>query len=138
MRDDLEDALELYGGMPPAGQEHWFNRSLPSVTFESDTERNEFIAALHKLDKPREASHATPAPVATQSTRADFRPGQRVKVNLMGLSADGVQFSQNVESVYATIVGPIAATPPAYHVKLLIIFHGVSELNVPADRIRPI
>ena len=54
MRDELEAVLELFGGMPLGGQQHWRERSLPSVEFGSDEERQEFLAELDALDKPPE------------------------------------------------------------------------------------
>jgi hypothetical protein len=107
------------------------------VTFESPAERDEFLAALHKLDKPRATPPAATTAAAEPPATHDFAPGQHVRVNLMGLSAGSVQFSQNVESVYATILSRSPGDAPAYRVKLLISFHGVSELDVPADRVRP-
>jgi hypothetical protein len=63
MREELEDVLELYEGMPPEGQRHWRERALPSVTFESEAERVEFLAALDEREKPTgSGSGSTNAP----------------------------------------------------------------------------
>ena len=140
MREELEDVLELYEGMPAEGQAHWRERSLPSVRFSSDAEREEFIAALRERDRvtvaPTEGEEAISREAPGTSLR--FQPGQRVKVNLAGLWAEGVLFSQNVEAAFATIRDQVSTDPPAYHVELLFSFRGVQELDVPADRIRPL
>lgn len=54
MRNQLESVLELFEGMPPAGQRHWRERALPSIEFESDEERQEFLDELQDLDKEPE------------------------------------------------------------------------------------
>lgn len=139
MRDELEDVLDLYGGMPPAGQQHWRARSLPSVEFKSDAERQEFLAALRQRDQlpdkpPPRTGNNGPHPAAPAPA---FQPGQRVKADLSGLTAGGVQFSQNVEAAYATIDRPLPGEPLMYRLNLLITFHGVNQVDVSADRIRP-
>ncbi len=144
MRDELEDVLDLYAGMPPEGQEHWRKRALSSVSFESDAEREEFLAALRQRDKQPPAPRAAPAesgpPAATSAPGAAapprFQPGQRVKANLAGLSAGGVQLSQNVEAAFATVERQVSDDPPVYRLKLLISFRGITQIDVPADRIR--
>jgi hypothetical protein len=149
MREELEEVLELYEGMPLEGQEHWRARSLPSVQFESEAEQAEFLEALRERDKQpsegvgREASGVggltlTPDAQRPTPTATEFRPGQRVKVNLSGMKAGGVSFSQNVEAAWATIQSRVSEEPLVYHVELLFSFRGVRELDVPADRIRPL
>lgn len=64
-------------------------------------------------------------------------PGQRVKVNLAGLTVQGVLFSQNVQEALGTVLEQVAADPPTYRVELLFSFKGVKRVEVPADRIRP-
>ena len=139
MREELEDVLELYGGMPPEGQRHWRERSLPSVEFKSDAERDEFTEALRQRDRQEGKPFAGPIEPGPQapSPASAFQPGQRVKANLAGLTAGGVQFSQNVEAAYATIDRQISADPPVYRLNLLITFHGVQQVDVSANRIRP-
>ena len=66
-----------------------------------------------------------------------FAPGQRVKVNLAGLTIQGVHFSQNVQEAPGTIVEQIGAAPPAYRVELLFSFKGVKRVDVPEDRLQP-
>lgn len=51
MRTELEEVLTLYEEMPEAGKSHWRERSLPSIQFENDTEREEFIRALDRIDE---------------------------------------------------------------------------------------
>src|SRR5262249_46712008 len=132
MRDDLEAAWDLFEGMPLEGQKHWRERALPSVTFESDAERHEFIAGLDEREKnPAAAQKSSSGSQHSATGSASFAPGQRVKANLAGLQAGGVQFSQNVEAAYGVIDRQVSAEPPVYHVRLLITFRGVSEIDVP-------
>ena len=65
-----------------------------------------------------------------------FEPHQRVKVNLSGLTIQGVAFSQNVQEALATIVRQVSAEPATYLVELLFSFKGVKREEVPEDRIR--
>lgn len=64
-------------------------------------------------------------------------PGQRVKVNLAGLTIQGVRFSQNVQEAPGTIVEQTGADPPTYRVELLFSFKGVKRVDVPEDRLQP-
>jgi hypothetical protein len=64
-------------------------------------------------------------------------PGQRVKVNLAGLTIQGVLFSQNVQEALGTVLEQVATNPPTYRVDLLFSFKGVKRVEVPEDRIRP-
>jgi hypothetical protein len=64
-----------------------------------------------------------------------FQPGQVVRVNLAGLQAEGVMFQAAVTDAIAHIVKQTSEEPPKYLVKLLFSFRGVSEVEVPADRI---
>ncbi len=140
MRDELEDVIELYAGMPPDGQQHWRERSLPSIQFESGAERDEFLDELRSNDKqPAESQAETRHSVPTDTPMArSFKVGQRVKVYMAGLIVGSVQFSQNVEFVHATIEAQVSDDPPIYRAKLLISFRGVDEVEVPIERIRPI
>jgi len=139
MREELEAVLELYEGMPPVGQEHWRERSLPCVEFQSESEREEFLAALHERNKlPMGSASAAGSEVAAPAPGArTFSPGDRVKVNLAGIVSRGVQFSQNCEAVYAVVQSRVSEDPAVYHVKLLFSFRGVEEADVPAERMRP-
>ena len=65
-------------------------------------------------------------------------PGQRVKVNLAGLTIQGVLFSQNVQEALGTVLEHVVTDPPTYRVDLLFSFKGVKRVEVPADRIRPV
>jgi len=75
------------------------------------------------------------------SRREDLRitvmlqPGQLVRVNLAGLQAEGVMFQAAVTDAVAHIVKQTSEQPPKYLVKLLFSFRGVTEVEVPADRI---
>jgi hypothetical protein len=66
-----------------------------------------------------------------------FAPNQRVKVDLANLTVQGVQFSENVREVLATVVQQTSADPPTYLVELLFTFRGVKRVELPEDRIRP-
>lgn len=64
-------------------------------------------------------------------------PGQRVKVDLSGLTIKGVTFSQNVREALATIVQQISTNPSVYLVELLFSFKGLKRVEVPEERIKP-
>lgn len=64
-----------------------------------------------------------------------FQPGQLVSVNLAGLQAEGVMFQAAVTDAVAHIVNQTSEQPPKYLVRLLFSFRGVTEVEVPADRI---
>jgi hypothetical protein len=61
--------------------------------------------------------------------------GQLVRVNLAGLQAEGVMFQAAVTDAVGHIVKQTSAEPPRYLVKLLFSFRGVTEVEVPAERI---
>jgi len=65
-----------------------------------------------------------------------LEPNQRVKVNLSGLTIQGVGFSQNVKEALGTIMQLVSAEPPTYLVELLFSFKGVKRVEVAEDRIR--
>src|SRR5439155_13550961 len=65
-----------------------------------------------------------------------FQPGQLVRVNLAGLQAEGVMFQAAVTDAVGHIVKQTSEQPSKYLVKLLFSFRGVTEVEVPADRIR--
>ena len=64
-----------------------------------------------------------------------FQSGQVVRVNLAGLQAEGVMFQAAVTDAVGHIVKQTSEQPPKYIVKLLFSFRGVTEVEVPADRI---
>ena len=66
---------------------------------------------------------------------ASLQPGQAVRVNLAGLQADGVLFHAAVTAAVGNVVRKISENPPKYLIKLLFSFRGVSEVEVPEDRI---
>ena len=66
---------------------------------------------------------------------AIFQPGQLVRVNLAGLDAGGVTFQAAVTDAVAHILKQTSEQPAKYLVELLFSFHGVSQVEVPADRI---
>ena len=67
---------------------------------------------------------------------AMFESGKLVRINLAGLQAEGVTFQAAVTDAVGHIVKQTSEQPPKYLVKLLFSFRGVSELEVPADRIQ--
>ena len=66
-----------------------------------------------------------------------FQPGQSVRLNLAGMEVNGVMFHAAVSAALGTIVRQTSEDPPRYLVKLLFSFRGVSEVEVPVDRILP-
>jgi len=66
---------------------------------------------------------------------AILQPGQAVRVNLSGLQAGGVLFHAAVTAAVGNIVKRTSENPAKYLVKLLFSFRGVSEVEVPEDRI---
>jgi hypothetical protein len=66
---------------------------------------------------------------------ASLQPGQAVRVNLAGLQAGDVLFHAAVTAAVGHIVRQTAAEPPVFLVKLLFSFRGVTEVEVPEDRI---
>jgi hypothetical protein len=66
---------------------------------------------------------------------ASLQPGQAVRVNLAGLQAHGVLFHAAVTAAVGNVVRKTSESPPKYVVKLLFSFRGVSEVEVPEDRI---
>jgi hypothetical protein len=68
---------------------------------------------------------------------APFKPGQMVRVNLAGIQVGSVLFHAAVTDAVGNIVKQTSPDPPKYLVRLLFSFRGVSEVEVPADRIRP-
>jgi hypothetical protein len=66
---------------------------------------------------------------------ASLQPGQSVRVNLAGMQAEGVLFHAAVTAAVGNIVRRTSENPSKYLVKLLFSFRGVSEVEVPEDRI---
>jgi hypothetical protein len=65
-----------------------------------------------------------------------FQPGQQVRVNLAGMQVGGVLFHAAVTDAVGHIVKQTSEDPPRFQVKLLFSFKGVTEVEVPADRIK--
>jgi hypothetical protein len=66
---------------------------------------------------------------------ASLQPGQAVRVNLSGLQAGGVLFHAAVTAADGHIVRQTSENPPKYLVKLLFSSRGVTEVEVPEDRV---
>jgi hypothetical protein len=61
--------------------------------------------------------------------------GQAVRVNLAGLQTGDVLFHAAVTAAVGHIVRQTSENPSKYLVKLLFSFRGVTEVEVPEDRI---
>ena len=66
---------------------------------------------------------------------ASLQPGLAVRVNLSGLQAGGVLFHAAVSAAVGHILRQTSDNPPKYLIKLLFSFRGVTEVEVPEDRI---
>jgi hypothetical protein len=66
---------------------------------------------------------------------ASLQSGQAVRVNLAGLQAGSVLFHAAVTAAVGNIVRQTSENPSKFLVKLLFSFRGVSEVEVPEDRI---
>ena len=64
-----------------------------------------------------------------------FTPGQMVRVNLAGIEVRGVLFHAAVTDAVGHIIRQTKDDPPTFLVKLLFSFKGVSQVEVPAERI---
>jgi hypothetical protein len=64
-----------------------------------------------------------------------FNQGQMVRVNLAGMEVQNVHFHAAVTDAVGHIVRKIKDEPPTFLVKLLFSFKGVSEVEVPEERI---
>jgi hypothetical protein len=65
-----------------------------------------------------------------------FKQGQMVRVNLAGMQVKGVLFHAAVTDAVGHILRQTKEEPPMFLVKLLFSFKGVSEVEVPAERVR--
>jgi hypothetical protein len=65
-----------------------------------------------------------------------LQSGQNVRVNLAGMQVGDVVFHAAVTDAVGTIVRQTSDDPPKYLVRLLFSFRGVSQVEVPADRIK--
>jgi hypothetical protein len=68
---------------------------------------------------------------------ASLQPGQAVRVNLAGLQAGDVLFHAAVTAAVGHVLRQTSENPSKYLIKLLFSFRGVSEVEVPEDRITP-
>lgn len=66
----------------------------------------------------------------------DFKPGELVRVNLAGMQVGGVSFQAAVTDAMGNIVRQTSEEPAKYLVRLIFAFRGISEVDVPAERIR--
>ncbi len=66
-----------------------------------------------------------------------LEPGQRVRLNLAGMMIQGVGFGQAVTDALGTVVRQTSTDPPTYLVQLLFAFKGVTQVEVPEERIKP-
>ena len=92
------------------------------------------IASTHTLSNHRSAEPIDKGePFSTQMLES----GQRVTVDLSGLTIKGVSFSGNVKKALGTIVQQVSPEPPVYLVELLFSFKGIRRVEVPVERIHP-
>jgi hypothetical protein len=83
--------------------------------------------ALHLYHRPRRAIlNVVP-----------YQPNQRVRLNLAGLTVNGVTFHAAVTDALGTIIKESSENPPAYLIELVFSFKGIKEIEVSGDRIRP-
>ena len=66
-----------------------------------------------------------------------FKEGQLVRVNLAGMQAGGVLFHAAVTDAIGNIVRQTSTNPSKYLIHLVFSFKGVSDVEVPEDRVRP-
>lgn len=62
----------------------------------------------------------------------------RVRVNLSGLRVGEVSFGSAVTDAVGTVLRQTGEAPPTYLVKLLFSFKGVSQVEVPEERLKPL
>jgi len=65
-----------------------------------------------------------------------FQPNQRVRLNLAGLTVQGVTFHAAVTDALGTVIKKSSENPPTYLIELLFSFKGLKEIEVQEDRIR--
>jgi hypothetical protein len=65
-----------------------------------------------------------------------FQPGQRVRLNLAGMMFGEVAFGAAVTDALGTIVRQTSAEPPRYLVKLFFAFKGLTQVEVPEERVK--
>jgi hypothetical protein len=66
----------------------------------------------------------------------ELKAGQMVRVNLAGMTVEGVLFHAAVTDAVGHIVRQTSDDPPKFLVRLLFSFKGVNEVEVPAERIK--
>ena len=86
-------------------------------------------------DPPRNGLHFASSRKSICLGGTMLQVGQLVRVNLAGLQAEGVMFQAAVTDAVGHIVKQTSEQPPKYLVKLLFSFRGVTEVEVPAERI---
>ena len=106
---------------------------------DAEQELNRTDAALLRVAKARWCRYCSLAFTLAQREHLPmdpiFQSGQLVRVNLAGLDAGGVTFQAAVTDAVGHILKQTSEQPPKYLVELLFSFRGVSQVEVPADRI---
>ena len=106
---------------------------------DAEQELNRTDAALLRVAKARCCRYCSLAFTLAQREHLPmdpiFQSGQLVRVNLAGLDAGGVTFQAAVTDAVGHILKQTSEQPPKYLVELLFSFRGVSQVEVPADRI---
>ncbi len=128
-------------GLKPADSLTYYAQQFHTVDVESTYFRVSALsitmALLFQLASSliRNGLHLTSRSGRIFARRVMFQSGQPVRVNLAGLQAEGVMFQAAVTDAVGHIVKQTSEQPPIYRVKLLFSFRGVTEVEVPADRI---
>ena len=90
-----------------------------------------------RLEKRARTPQAVAKCAAEIQNGGMFKEGQLVRVNLAGMQAGGVLFHAAVTDAIGNIVRQTSTNPSAYLVHLVFSFKGVSEVEVPEERVRP-
>ena len=62
-----------------------------------------------------------------------YQPNQRVRLNLAGLTVNGVTFHAAVTDALGTIIRGSSENPPAYLIELVFSFKGLKEIEVTRE-----
>lgn len=67
-----------------------------------------------------------------------LKPGQSVRANLAGMQVGDVLFHAAVTDAVGTVVKQTSENPPRYLIRLMFSFRGVSEVEVPEERLKAV
>jgi hypothetical protein len=116
----------------------WFSSITTALRRDSRSVQEFGSSAIRPRDPARTDARM---PTACRGLRAYnifdmFQSGQMVRVNLAGLQVGDVLFHAAVTDAVAHVVRQTSESPPKFLVKLVFAFRGITEAEVPADRIR--